>query len=231
MKRFSKLKNKKGFTLLETLLATCILVIVSSMLMQGFITAMGYSYNSSVYSRSASYNSQLCITQMAEWSKRADGVASIKSDGSIDIPETRPYYLVGKVAYDQSGSFAHKKTITFGSLGTVNVAVYEQKDVNDDYDPTHYPELIHAPNMIQGTSNIGSFSSTERIKNNPNAVADNRTILFYYPTNNGNSPSDPYFGNTHVYLQNGTTYVWGYDDSSEPDGVKVLSVITNRTGQ
>ena len=58
MKRFSKLKNKKGFTLLETLLATCILVIVSSMLMQGFITAMGYSYNSSVYSRSASYNSR-----------------------------------------------------------------------------------------------------------------------------------------------------------------------------
>jgi len=214
MKRFSKLKNKKGFTLLETLLATCILVIVSSMLMQGFITAMGYSYNSSVYSRSAAYNSQLCITQLAEWSKRADGVASIASDGTIN-EETRPYYLVGKKGYEQTGSFANLKTIKFGTLGKVRVAVYEQKDVNDD-------DGI-APDMIQGSSNIGGFTA-EQIKTNPNAVADNRTILFYYPTNNGEDPTKPYFGNTHVYLQNGTTLVWGYDDPSQPNGVKVLSV-------
>ena len=169
MKRFSKLKNKKGFTLLETLLATCILVIVSSMLMQGFITAMGYSYNSSVYSRSASYNSQLCITQLAEWSKRADGVASINADNSINA-ENRPYYEVGKVGYNQTGSFSNLKTIKFGSLGSVRVAVYEQKDVNDD-------DGI-APDMIQGSSAIGGFSA-ETIVSNPNAVADNRTILFY----------------------------------------------------
>ena len=215
MKRFSKLKNKKGFTLLETLLATCILVIVSSMLMQGFITAMGYSYNSSVYSRSASYNSQLCITQLAEWSKRADGVASINADNSINA-EARPYYEVGKYGYNQTGSFANLKTIKFGSLGKVRVAVYEQKDVNDDYGV--------APDMLQGSSNIGSFSSTETIKSNPNAVADNRTILFYYPTNNGDNPSLPYFGNTHVYLQNGSTLVWGYDDPTQPNGVKVLGL-------
>lgn len=213
MKRFSKLKNKKGFTLLETLLATCILVIVSSMLMQGFITAMGYSYNSSVYSRSAAYNSQLCVTQLAEWSKRADGVASINSDGSIN-DETRPYYDVGSKAYYQTGSFANLKTIKFGTLGTIRVAVYEQKDVNDDDGV--------APDMIQGASNISGFNA-EQIAN-PNAVADNRTILFYYPTNNGEDPSRPYFGNTHVYLQNGTTLVWGYDDPSQPNGVKVLSL-------
>lgn len=218
MKRFSKLKNKKGFTLLETLLATCILVIVSSMLMQGFITAMGYSYNSSVYSRSASYNSQLCVTKLAEWSKRADGVASINLDGSINA-ENRPYYEVGKVGYNQTGSFSNLKTIKFGTLGSVRVAVYEQKDVNDD-------DGI-APDMIQGSSSIGGFSA-ETIVSNPNAVADNRTILFYYPTNNGEDPSRPYFGNTHVYLQNGSTYVWGYDDPTQPDGVKVLSTINNR---
>ena len=43
MKKFTKIKSKKGFTLLETLLATAILVIIGSMLMEGFITAMGYS--------------------------------------------------------------------------------------------------------------------------------------------------------------------------------------------
>ena len=48
MKKFSKYKTKKGFTLLEVLLATAILVIISSMLMEGFISSMGFSYNSSV---------------------------------------------------------------------------------------------------------------------------------------------------------------------------------------
>ncbi len=224
MKRFSKLKNKKGFTLLETLLATCILVIVSSMLMQGFITAMGYSYNSSVYSRSASYNSQLCITQLAEWSKRADGVASINADNSVNA-ENRPYFAVGKVGYSQTASFTNLKTIKFSTLGTVRVAVYEQKDVNDDHKTE--ADYVHAPDMLQSSSNIGGFSA-ETIKSNPNAVADNRTILFYYPTNNGEDPSRPYFGNTHIYLKNGTTYVWGYDDPSQPNGVKVLSTITDR---
>lgn len=219
MKRFSKLKNRKGFTLLETLLATCILVIVSSMLMQGFITAMGYSYNSSVYSRSASYNSQLCVTQLAEWSKRADGVASINADNSINA-ENRPYYEVGKLGYNQTGSFAHLKTLKFGTLGKVRVAVYEQREVNDDYG--------NAPDMIQGSSQIGAFSAETIGVSNPNAVADNRTILFYYPTNNGDNPMLPYFGNTHVYLQNGSTYVWGYDDPTQPGGVKVLETITNR---
>jgi prepilin-type N-terminal cleavage/methylation domain-containing protein len=43
-----KIKNKKGFTLLETLLSVAILVIISSMMINGFMATITYSHNSSV---------------------------------------------------------------------------------------------------------------------------------------------------------------------------------------
>ena len=203
MKRFSKIKTKKGFTLLETLLATCILVIVGSMLMEGFISTMGYSYNSSVYSRSAAYNSQLCMTKLANWSMKADGVSSLNADNTINA-ESRPYFDVGSEGYTQSGSFSNLRHLSFGDqLGWVRIVTYEENDVKT------------------GAANLSNFTA-EAIRNNDNAVADNRTILFYYPTNNGQDPSKSYFGNTHVYVKNDGTYVWGYDDASQPNGVKVL---------
>lgn len=192
MKRFSKIKSKKGFTLLETLLATCILVIVASMLMEGFITAMGYSYNSSVYARSAAFNNQLCLDKLASWSLKADGVASMKADGASTNPEASPYKDVATTAYAQTGNFTSFKEIVFtGDLGVVKVAVHEEKDVNT------------------GAGNLSRFTA-EKIRSNPNAVADNRMIFFYYPTVVGN-PTDTYFGNTHLYRKADGTVVWGYD--------------------
>lgn len=203
MKRFSKLKTKKGFTLLETLLATCILVIIGSMLMEGFITAMGYSYNSSVYSKSAAYNSQLCVKQIADWSVKAD----------VETPTTtaeNPYRAVGEYVIS-NGQFTNKAMINFNTLGAVNVAVYEQKQVNCSSD-----------------KNLTTFTA-EKIRNNVNAVADNRTILFYYPSYIGTTPTESFFGNTHVYLVNGTTYKWGYDDPSATNGVVLKQDRTKST--
>lgn len=209
MKKFIKIKSKKGFTLLETLLATAILVIIGSMLMEGFITAMGYSYNSSVYSRSASYNSALCIQQLSQWTMLAENKKSIKADGTYDTEEAG-YKDVGQFAYDQTSSYSQPKTIQFGggavgaSLGRIRVAIYEQKNINDDYNKK--------PAMGAGaTNNLNSFKG-EAIKDNTEAYADNRTILFYYPTVNG-VPSNKYFGNTHLYMQSGKK-VWGYDDAA-----------------
>jgi len=210
MKRLSKIKTKKGFTLLETLLATCILVIIGSMLMEGFITAMGYSYNSSVYSRSAAYNSKLCVEKLAVWSRNADGVAgvSVAIDGTITTTaEDYPYRAVGTRGYNETGGYLNLKQITFtGGLGTVRIATWNETNVNDTL----------------SANNLSKFSA-ETIKGNTNAVADNRIIFFYYPTVNG-QPGDSYFGNTHVYLKDGTTLVWGYDDPSQTDtdGVYIL---------
>jgi type II secretory pathway pseudopilin PulG len=212
MKRFTKYKSKKGFTLLETLLATCILVIVSSMLMEGFITTMGYSYNTSVYSRSAEYNSKLCIDKLAEWSMYADG-----NDGAGGTTDA-PYKIVGKYAIGDPYGTAHSDaTLTFTeSLGTIRIAVYEQNKAHDDYSGSDSDIAKKQPNMVQSANNLSSFT-----KENPNSVADNRTVFFYYPTVNGGN-GDSYQGKTNIYIKDGTDLVWGYDDSSETDGVKVI---------
>ena len=211
MKKFIKYKSKKGFTLLETLLATAILVIVGSMLMNGFITAMGYSYNSSIYQRSAEYNSQLCITQLAKWSMYADNVKKVKADGSFEHLDAA-YKDVGKYGYDHSANNTAPKTISFAgggvsghSLGKIKVAVYEETQVKTT------------------ATDLTKFTA-ESIKNNTNAYADNRAILFYYPTVNGN-PSDSYFGNTHIYRRSDGTLWWGYDDA-DGNGVPLAKKTT-----
>lgn len=199
MKKFTKIKSKKGFTLLETLLATAILVIIGSMLMEGFITAMGYSYNSSVYSRSASYNSQLCVQQIAKWTMLAENKKSLKADGTFQ-EEKAGYKDVGKFGYDQTSYYANPKTLKFGggtggsSLGKIRVAVYEQKGI----DPS--------------INTLNSFQKEQPSNSADSDFADNRVILFYYPTVNG-VPTNAYFGNTHLYMQ-GAKKVWGYDDNA-----------------
>lgn len=214
MKRFSKFKSKKGFTLLETLLATAILVIVGSMLMEGFITAMGFSYNSSVYSRSAAYNSQLCITQLAKWSMYGDGIASYDPSSSSTVAVPAAYKDVGQYAWNANPNYTNAKYISFegsvsgGNMGKIRVAVYEEKDVKT------------------GSNNLNTFTN-ETIKGNNEAYADNRTILFYYPKQNG-TPSNTYFGNTHVYVDSSGKYWWGYEDSTNPAAVEGVVTIAER---
>lgn len=52
MKNFSK----KGFSLLEVMLAVAIMATASSMIMYGFLTSMNYANNSSIYARVAAAN-------------------------------------------------------------------------------------------------------------------------------------------------------------------------------
>jgi|GEM_PF-1138313 len=49
-------KSKKGFTLLEVLLATAILVIASTMIMKGFISVMIFAHNNANYAQQGSEN-------------------------------------------------------------------------------------------------------------------------------------------------------------------------------
>ena len=67
MKRLVKFSGRKGFTLVETLLATVILVIVSTMLINGFVSTMGYSYQTSVYIKSGGNNYAACMDKVADW--------------------------------------------------------------------------------------------------------------------------------------------------------------------
>ena len=67
MKRVIKTAGRKGFTLVETLLATFILVVISTMLVNGFIATMGFSYQTSVYSKSGANNYGLAMDKISKW--------------------------------------------------------------------------------------------------------------------------------------------------------------------
>lgn len=94
MKRIAKFTGRKGFTLVETLLATVILVIVSTMLINGFVSTMGYSYQTSVYIKSGGNNYAACMDKVADWQtldnegdngREAKGKAYYAADGKTEL--------------------------------------------------------------------------------------------------------------------------------------------------
>lgn len=64
MKRISKCSSKAGFTLLEVLLATAILVITSSMIMRGFIAVMIFGRNNRLYSKYGAVNYRVAMSEV-----------------------------------------------------------------------------------------------------------------------------------------------------------------------
>ena len=62
MKNFSK----KGFSLLEVMLAVAIMATASSMIMYGFLTSMNYANNSSIYARVAAANTKENYDRLAD---------------------------------------------------------------------------------------------------------------------------------------------------------------------
>ncbi len=192
MRRFTKINSKKGFTLLEVLLATAILVIISSMLMQGFITTMGFSYNSSVYSRSAAWNSKLCLTQLGEWSANADLYEYNKTNGKFEKTRTAAYNDTRFTNSSTSNKLFFGQGTAGSKLGTVSVAIHKESGVNVT------------------AAELKGFK-TEKISQN-NKYADNRAIMFYYPSYNGESTG--HFGNTHIYMLDGEK-CWGHDGDDD----------------
>lgn len=58
-------RNKKAFSLLEVLLAMAIMLIASSMIMQGFMSTYSYSGNTKVYAQNAAANSTAMYNKIA----------------------------------------------------------------------------------------------------------------------------------------------------------------------
>lgn len=67
--------NKKGFTLLEVMLAIAILLIASTMVMQGFLSTITYSFNSAVYAMDGARNSSSVNKDMSDAASSEDFLA------------------------------------------------------------------------------------------------------------------------------------------------------------
>ena len=193
MKQIKKL-NRKGFTLVETILAVFILFVISTMLINGFIAAIAYSYQTSVYSKSGSKNYDICMQDVANWN------VLTKSDREIE---------------GHSYSTSKKKTLAFSARG-VHTAANTFKDLNvayekkDDLSGTVPLELNFAD---------GRFAPAE----DESQLSDNRTIFKYFPEHCWDGTRDTTIGSIVVCYNKAThKYIWTvWEERNDADTWKV----------
>ena len=185
MKRVIKKINKKGFTLVETLLATFILVVISTMLVNGFIATMGYSYQTSVYTKSGANNYAACMTKLAEWNTlpnrgatsrqqklstvAASDLKTLTFDTPSGVPAVKPLYVSIESEYQltntvpttlsfQGAAYAPKDGVNYG---TTDQLADNRKTIK------YYPEYWRGPN-----SNTNSFYKVFVVADYANKDAD-----------------------------------------------------------
>ena len=186
MKKFIKKGNRKGFTLVETMLAVFILVVISTMLINGFVTTMAYSYQTSVYSKSGANNYKGCMTQLARWNhldtNGADGREAMAYNNTISSNA-----ILGKELTFYSGG------VVSNSLETVNVAIIERKDLSATVpDELNYGSKNYAPNN--------------------ESRADNHKTFVYYPEYCAASDGSHVGDIIVMYVQSEDKYYWVIDN-------------------
>ena len=219
MKRLFKIKIKTGFTLLETLLSVAIMVIISSMLLNGFAATMGYSYHTSVYTKAAATNYSGCMNTLSDLHSKSNPYGTTPG-----VKVANNYALVGEIAYKGSGSYVSgasstsNVTISFDVSGAVTTNGVGTTGLNNlnavEFAYTAIPSVVEINGVVDNES-----------------VAANRKTFFYIPTQNYDSTkigaatnldemiNNAYLGHVGIYKINASTfganvksgeYCWGY---------------------
>lgn len=154
MKRIIKSNSKKGFTLLEVMLAVAILTITSAMIMNGFLATMKYSTNTSIYSRCGSYDYATTIAKLSTFSSKTNAER----------------YQNGAIA--ASGSSGHVEQVTLeGIAAPLPNSVYRS---NGMY-VVHWEE--EEGGAVDERDMFAVSESSEQ-----NGSVDDRHSFFYMPT-------------------------------------------------
>jgi len=217
MKRIFKVKIKTGFTLLETLLSVAIMVIISTMLLNGFGATMGYSYHTSVYTKAAAANYSGCMNTLSSLH------ANSNPYGPTGMAANN-YAVVGQIAYKGSGTYngassTKKVTISFdvsGASTTNGAGASVLNDLNAvAFSYTAIPSVVEIKGVVENES-----------------AAANRKTFFYIPTVNYDDSkiaedqdlntmiNTAYLGHVGIYMintdkytddgVNSGEYCWGY---------------------
>ena len=189
MKKVIKKGNRKGFTLVETMLAVFILVVVSTMLINGFVTTMAYSYQTSVYSKSGANNYKACMTNLARWNHLEntgnDGREAMAFNNTI----ANNTILGKELVFYSNGSVSN-------SLETLNVAVIERTDLTA---------------TVPSELNYGSKNYAP----NNESRADNHKTFVYYPEHCYDGSNNNTVGKIIVmYVQSEDAYYWVVDNGN-----------------
>ncbi len=126
--------SKKGFTLLEVMLAIAIMVVASTMILEGFLSTLAYSANTALYARQGGYN------QKQMYQAVATKVGKNGDDGSKSLTDT----------YGKSFNGTAHEIQMSGGVGTVKYRVNTWKS---SYTMT---------NKVNGEAGVDSNTSYNR---------------------------------------------------------------------
>lgn len=152
MKMRIKNKSKKGFTLLEVMLAVAILTIASTMIMEGFLATMGYSTNTSIYSRAGAKNYSVTIGKLAEYSTDSDDFYK-RYVNYVPMNDSTADYSSVQTSVSIPGAGGFNKT-------DIDVQVWKATKGSEDY---------------------AAYNVTGKYDEDP-TVSDNRMSFFYTPS-------------------------------------------------
>lgn len=188
MKRLIKQINRKGFTLVETLLATFILVVISTMLVNGFIATMGYSYQTSVYSKSGSNNYSACMVTVANWNA---------------TPNT-----------GDDGREAQGKDFCGGNAANATVLTFEEGHWPASFEDLYVH--VSTESGLTGTIPVSLPYGDDTFSPDEDDLADNRKTFVYYPEYWQKEGNDATLGKVIVmYVEDTNKYYWVIDNGSQ----------------
>ncbi len=172
MKRITS--NKKGFTLLEVMLAVAVLSVASSMVMVGFLTTMTYSKNSALYARVGSSNYSDAITLLSSMK----ATPSLKDSLNPASAGTHTVNVYGHTITPTATS------IVWGTRGTtpglyvrLNGDTRGQITATDAYNFTRGDGSSFHTYLAEVEQDGGASQPSYA---NNSTYSDNRTALFYY---------------------------------------------------
>lgn len=173
MKRVFKKTNKCGFTLVETLLATFILVVISTMLINGFIATMGYSYQTSVYAKSGAKNYEACMDKVAKWNTyKNTGSAGREHEGEAIYQQNVADGYKDPVDNVNHHVLRFKSIPATGTMEPLYVGIVSETTLKNAVPTTlSFQSAAYAPK--DGTAEHGGAGSDQ--------LADNRKAIVYYP--------------------------------------------------
>lgn len=226
MKQISKKINRKGFTLVETLLAVFILVVVSTMLINGFITTMGYSYQTSIYNKSAGKNYELCMEKVSTWSMSSNNLAG----GREEYAETN-YAPDGKhkdLTFTKGAYSGNFETLYVGveKHSTLSPAVpstlpfqSEAFAPKDDHYVDNRTAIVYFPEYCsQSGAHLGEIVVMLDDNNTPDNTADDHYYwVAAYVKTDDNGEHNPYDATTNRLIKD-------YDLSYLSDDDKIIEV-------
>ena len=148
--------SKAGFTLLEVILSIAIMLIMTTMMMNGFAATMTYSYHTSIYSNTAGSNYSTAIKAIADNSKLGKGAYASLGKGT-----TADANLKTMVA---------SQAIT--GVGTIKLSVQEFRAAG-------------GAGSASGYSVAGINTNLENWGDVDGSYANNRTSFYYLPAQMG----------------------------------------------